>query len=495
MARFGFCGPAYTSQSVTADCQSCINFYPEADESGNGKSALVLYPAPGLKLFVDLGGNQVRGQITFNGRTFVVVDSTFWEIFANGSSINRGIVAQDLNLVDMAAGPNQILIASAGLMFVFDLTTNVLTALDPVTTVANVSTVAFLDGFFVALIKNSNKIQTSALLDATTWPGLNVNEVSEFPDNVVSMAILHREVVLFGLKASVVYDDLGLSPGSPLGVNQSAGVIEQGAVALYSPVNLDNTVFWLGQDSRGAGIAWRFSGYTPVRISTHAMEFAWSRYPTIADAIGYGYQDQGHSFFVLTFPSGNATWVYDVATQLWHQRAAWNGLNFTRHLAQNHVYCFGKHLVGDFQSGKVYEMSIDFLTDNGQAIRRVRRAPHVSLEQQWMFHSQLEVILETGIGPQPPLLDGQGNPRGPMASLRWSDDGGHTWSNYHDEDMGQTGKYRTRVMFRRLGRSRDRVYELSCADPAIYRVIDAYLEATPNYKPSERISEQLRKVS
>lgn len=469
-----------------------MNWYVENDESGAGKSSQVLYPTPGLSEFVNLGGTQVRGGITFNGRTFFIADATLWEIFANGNKINRGTVAQDLSLVSMAAGPNQILIASAGIAYVFDLTTNVLTAVNPAT-LANVAAVGFLDGFFVALIKNSNKVQTSDLLDATSWPGLNTALISVFPDNVVAMAILHREVVFFGLKASTVYDDVGASPGFQLAVNQGAGVIEQGAVALNSTVNLDNTVFWLGQDSRGSDIAWRANGYTPQRISTHATEYAWSKYAMTSDAIAYGYQDQGHSFYVINFPTGNATWVYDVATQLWHQRGTWNGVSFTRHLSQIHVYSFGKHLVGDFQSGRVYDMSINYLDDAGTAIRRVRRAPHIGIEHEWMFHYQMEVLLESGLGPTPPLLDGNGNPRDPIVSLRWSDDGGHTWSNSYDTGAGQAGQYAKRVIWRRLGRTRDRVYELSTSDPFPCRIIDAYLKATPAYGVTERLVDNLRK--
>ena len=58
--------------------------------------------------------------------------------------------------------------------------------------------------------------------------------------------------------------------------------------------------------------------------------------------------------------------------------------------------------------------------------------------------------------------------RVPKVLLRWSDDGGHTWSNYYDREMGALGEYWTRVIWRRLGMTtklRDRVYELSGSDP------------------------------
>jgi hypothetical protein len=268
-------------------------------------------------------------------------------------------------------------------------------------------------------------------------------------------------------------------------------------------VRLDNSVFWLGADDRGAGIGWRAQGYSPARISNHAVEAAWAAYSTIADAIGYSYQDQGHSFWVLYFPSANKTWVYDVATQMWHERSfrAGGSAVDTAHRSQCHVYAFGRHLVGDWGGGNAYQMAVpqvngsgwSFVTDFGNAIRRVRRAPHISMEQQWTFHHEMQVDVEAGLGPQPPLLDGAGNQRDPQLVLRWSDDGGKTWSNERVMNCGQAGAFKTRAIARRLGRSRDRIYEVSVSDPIPWRIVDAYLQATPGFTPQERLVSQLRK--
>lgn len=157
------------------------------------------------------------------------------------------------------------------------------------------------------------------------------------------------------------------------------------------------------------------------------------------------------------------------------------------------MFAFGKHLVGDNQSGNIYQMSISLFDNFGNLIHRVRRAPHISTEMEWAVHNELWIDMETGIGPQPPLLDGSGNARDPIASLRWSSDMGRTWSNYHDLGAGQAGQYRTRVHIHRLGRARDRVYELTVSDPIPWRILDAYLQADPGYAPTERLTSQLRK--
>ena len=85
--------------------------------------------------------------------------------------------------------------------------------------------------------------------------------------------------------------------------------------------------------------------------------------------------------------------------------------------------------------------------------------------------------------------------REPQVMLRWSDDGGHTWSNEYAVGAGMAGNFRRRVEWRRLGRSRDRVYEISVTDPIPWRVVDAYLFTTPSNQPVQRYAAQLAKVA
>jgi hypothetical protein len=66
----------------------------------------------------------------------------------------------------------------------------------------------------------------------------------------------------------------------------------------------------------------------------------------------------------------------------------------------------------------------------------------------------------------------------PQVMLRWSDDGGHTWSNEHWRSIGRIGEYGQRAIWRRLGMTmklRDRVYELSGTDSVKMVIIDAEL--------------------
>ena len=592
-----------------------MNMYVENVESQMGRGPLSLYPTPGLNLVYQLGGAPMRGIITHQARTFAVQGTILWELLAGGGTVNRSTVPvpSDGRPVSMAGGGTQLLIASQQRTYVFDLVANTLTEVT-----ANVGSpvaqVGYSDGFFLALIagtaSQSSKVQASKALDATTWPGASATVVSVFSDQAVGFFVDHREMWIFGPKAIQPYYDSGNFP-FPFDIIQGA-YIEEGLGAPFGVCKADNSLFWITSSiERGNGKIVRANGYQPTRVSNHALEYALQGYSTISDCVAYSYQDQGHEFAVFSFPTAGKTWVYDAATAMWHERAFWDTVSatFKQHRAMFHTFNFGQHLVGDPTTGNVYQMAIpvqvgggyQFVSDFGQAIRRVRRAPHISREQQYIAYRELQVDVETGLGPVPPLqgtgtpttiyladangvtwavnvsdigdlkvappVGGSPNPgllffndsggdgtswqitvsilgvlqpipvtanpnyplsqimvsntgltiwqffvtdlggglavlktsktgivtRGPQMILRWSNDSAHTWSNDHAKDCGQAGEYIKRVIWRRLGVARDRVYEISMTDAIPWRIVDAYLKADPEYGPQERLTKELAK--
>jgi hypothetical protein len=250
-------------------------------------------------------------------------------------------------------------------------------------------------------------------------------------------------------------------------------------VAAFSVAKLDNGLFWLGTDARGQGIVYRANGYTGQRVSTHAIEYAIAQYGNISDAVAYTYQQEGHAFYVLTFPTGNATWVYDVATQAWHERAGWDNGAFTRHRSNCQCNFIGNTIVGDFENGNIYKMTLDVYADYDEPqkwLRSWRALPSGQNNLKRTAHHSLQLDCESGTG----LADGQGDD--PQVMLRWSDDGGHTWSNEHWSPMGKIGAYYQRVFWRRLGMTlklRDRVYEVSGTDPVKVAIMGAELILSP----------------
>jgi hypothetical protein len=224
---------------------------------------------------------------------------------------------------------------------------------------------------------------------------------------------------------------------------------------------------------------YRANGYTGQRISTHAVEWQIQQYTDMSDAIGYTYQQDGHAFYVLVFPNADTTWVYDVSTQAWHERAGWTNGSFTRHRSNCQVAFNGEVAVGDFENGNIYAFDMSVYADDGAIqkwLRSWRALPTGQNNLKRTAQHGLQLECESGVG----LNLGQGED--PEVMLRWSDDGGHTWSNENWAKMGKIGEYYRRVFWRRLGMTlklRDRVYEVSGTDPVKIAIMGAELLISP----------------
>jgi hypothetical protein len=469
--RFPFISGTYQSQSPTANAERTICWYPELIESGTGKNRVVLYPTPGVTAFATLTSTPSRAMFSQNDRVFAVGGTAFDEIASNGTVTNRGTVATDSNPATICSNGDaghQVFVTSGGHGYIFDLVSNAFT--EVLTDGAHVG--GFLDGYFVSLNTATATMQLSNLENGLVWDSTMVAQRNTAADRWVSMLISHREIWCFGSQRTDCWYNSGaaLFPFVPI----PGAFIDQGIVAPWSAAILDNTVFWLGASDQGGSVVYRAEGYTPRRISTHAIEYAFAGYSTISDAIGWAYTDQGHAFYVLSFPTAGATWVYDVATQMWHERPWWNATTslYEAARAQWHAYAWGKHLVGDRSSGAVSVLSASALTDvAGAAIRRVRQAPHLCTEMEWQFYHRAQLDLEVALAT--------GGVTNPQINLSWSDDSTKTWSTEHAAAAGPAAAYRQRVIWRRLGRSRDRIFRVTAIDAIPWRLIDMYFQLTP----------------
>ena len=466
-------GQSYVARSVNAADSRMVNLFPEATPQA-GKTAGFLNRAPGLRLLATLGTGPIRGLWSPdpNGLyAYVVSGNTFYRIDTSYTAQAFGYVA-GTGQVSMADNGTQLFIASNPDGYIFNMTTLIFS---PITDVdfPGAVTVGYLDGYFVFNEPNSQRVWTTVLLDGSSVDPLDFASAEGSPDGLVSLIIDHREAWLFGTNSVEVWYDAG-NAGFPLTRIQGA-YNEIGCVAAYSVAKLDNGVFWLGGDARGEGIVYRTNGYTGQRVSTHAVEWQIQQYGDISDAIGYTYQQDGHAFYVLIFPSAGATWVYDVATDNWHERAAWVNGEYTRHRSNCQMAFNHEVIVGDYNDGRVYAFDLETYSDDDQPQRWLRSWRALPQDQNTLVRTaqhSLQLDAETGVG----LNSGQGDI--PEAMLRWSDDGGHTWSNEHWSSMGAIGAYGTRTFWRRLGMTnklRDRVYEVSGTDPVKIAIVGANL--------------------
>lgn len=466
-------GQAYVARSVNAADNRMVNLFPEATPE-NGKDVGFLNRAPGLRLLATVGSGPVRGMWQYGGYGYVVSSNTLYRVDAAWNATVLGTVSGS-GPVSMTDNGTQLFVACNPLSYIYNATTGVFAQItDP--DFAGAVTVGYIDGYFVFNQPNSQTIWVTQLLDGTSVDPLEFASAEGSPDNLVGLIVDHREVWLFGTNSVEVWYDSG-NVNFPLERIQGA-FNEIGCAAPYSIAKLDNGLFWLGSDARGNGIVYRANGYTGQRVSTHAIEFAIQSYANISDAFAYTYQQEGHAFYVLTFPTGNATWVYDVATGAWHERAAFYNGQFSRHASSCQMSFNNEIVVGDCASGNLYAFDLDVYADNGGAqrwLRSWRAIPSGQNNLKRTAQHSLQLDCETGVG----LNTGQGSD--PQAMLRWSDDGGHTWSNEHWASMGAIGASGTRTFWRRLGMTdklRDRVYEVSGSDPVKVAIIGAELSVS-----------------
>lgn len=466
-------GQSYVARSVNAADNVMINLFPETT-GVEGKEAGFLNRAPGLRLLATIGRGPIRALWSHqtNGEdAYVVSGNELFKIDLSYNATKLGDIA-GTGPVSIADNGTQLFFATNPKGYIYDEIANTFAEItDP--DFPGAATVGFVDGYFVFNQPDTQKLWVTSLYDGTMVDPLDFASAEGAPDDIVAVNVDHREIWVFGTNSIEVWYDAGTSP-FPLQRIQGA-FNELGCIAPYSVAKLDNSLFWLGNDARGYGMVYRANGYNGARVSTHAIEYAIQSYGDVTDAIAYTYQQEGHSFYVLTFPTANKTWVFDVSTGAWHERASFDNGVLTRHRSNCQMNFQSQTVVGDYLNGNLYALDLNTYDDNGAVqkwIRSWRALPSGQNNLKRTAQHSLQLDCESGVG----IDVGQGSD--PQVMLRWSDDGGHTWSNEHWTSMGKIGQYFRRAIWRRLGMTtklRDRVYEVSGTDPVKVVIMGAEL--------------------
>ena len=340
------------------------------------------------------------------------------------------------------------------------------------------SIVDIVDNYFVYNRPNTQQWAASNLLSPITY-GLSYASKFTGPDNLVSLVCDHGQVYLLGEQTSEVWADQGTFPFAFQRIPGSSS--QHGLAAANSIARLGNSFAYVAKNNRGQAEIVIMTGYFPQRISTHAVENTLVN-ESISDAIAYTYQLEGHECYVVTFPSLDITWVYDITTQLWH-KWLWTDSqnNYHRHRSNCSAFFQNVVLVGDWQNGQIYQLDPNNYTDNSDSIRRLRRCPHLTTDLQRQYFDELQIQFQPGVGLEgitDPPLNAETIGANPQAMLRWSSDGGSTWSNEHWSGIGKVGRYKNRIIWRRLGWARDRIYEVVVTDPINAVIVSANLKAS-----------------
>jgi len=410
---------------------------------------------------------------TMNGRTFAVIGAGFYELFHTATATKHGAVAHDGRLAYITTngvGGDQVGIASGGNFYSFDLTTDTLSA--PILT-AEAHQLGMLDGYGIAFDQTDHKILLSELNDFSTWDPTQFAIRSSAPDNWQAMCVNPPDVWLIGGTSGDVWFDAGAYP-FPFAPRPGAS-FPYGIAAPFSIAAAGDSVLWLAQTLDGLGPVVRARGYTPIPVSSLALETALARYQrtsVITNAEAMVFQRAGHVFYVLRFPSVPATWVYNLRTNQWHECGKWiSALNRYDVWSPRVVTtAFGKQLIGEATSGSIAVMDETVATElDGTAIRRVRIPPALTVRDGGRgFVDRFELDIQTGVG----TLSGQG--ANPVAALRVSHDYGQTWGNERTRPIGKIGQTEQKTFWLNCGSSeKSWVPEIVITDPVPVRIVGA----------------------
>ena len=346
--------------------------------------------------------------------------------------------------------------------------------------------VAFIEGWLIFNQPNSRTFYTTGPTPyQMLMPGAFYALKDSSTDNIVALQENERELYIVGERTSEVWYNAGLTN---FAFSRIPGVGPQmGCSAPYSLARVGEKLMWLAQNEQGQNMVVMNNQYSWERVSTHAIEHALASYPLVSDAIGWGYEEEGHMFYVLTFPTADITWSLDYTTYMksgqtfgWHKRLSYDPVGGVYHRDRANCFMnFGDvRIVGDYQTGQLHQLSRQFYTDAGFPLKAVRRTPHIWQQENRgrLSFSQLQIEFTPGVG----LQTGQGS--SPQVMLRWSDDGGFTWGNEVWASIGNAGATKHRAIWYLLGSAnvRDRVWEASITDPVPRDAIGATCFAEAN---------------
>jgi hypothetical protein len=464
--KFNFLGGQHKGFSKNQNSQETVNMFLEVDPSEDNK--LTLYRVDGKKAFLTLPTAPIYGMYEFREILYVVAGAYLYKVLNDFSYTTIGAIDLQFDTTITANNAGQVCFNSGvtNKAYVYNTNTGVLAQITD-TAFYGSPRVDYLDGYGVFIRPNTQEFYVSAYNDFLTFDGLEFNSNGSDPDNLVTGIVDHRELVLFGRKTTSFWFAV---EGTTFSLDRRQGAdMEVGCAADLSVAKIDNTVFFLGSNAYGSGLVYKLNQYTPQIISNRGIEYLINTFERVDDAFAYTYQKNGHSFYVLTFPTANKTLVYDAAIQdndlAWSVRETY-GLGRDR--ASCYAFAFGKHLVGDFVSGVLYELDENTHTDAGLPIAWSRTCAHIISDFKRIKHKEVVLNFETGVG----LEDGTD----PLVYLTYSDDGGHSYITPREASLGVIGQRKNRVMWARLGNSRDRVYKVLGSEPVKTVLMGGYID-------------------
>lgn len=490
---------AYKARSIIANAQRCANLFPESNPP-DSPFPFTFYPRPGLTSIAQAPNmGRTRGLYkTSKGGLFGAFGNRLYAIDSGWRFKELGSIRDGLGPVYMGDNGQFLVVGTGQPKTGYKVKLDTLDFSDDVgENWLGATGIGYLDTFMVYSKPNSNSFYTS-LSNTLTMDPLYIAGKVGAPDPLQTLITVHREIWLLGTLTSEVWFNNGAAAFPFAAI--SGVFVEHGCIAPASVVKHGLVIFWLSQDKDGKAIVVLGAEYQAKRISTYAMEDEISDYRRIDDAVGMITQIKGHVFYVLTFPTADKTWVFDMMEGLWHEWVWIDGDGKEhRHRAGAMAFAHGRHICADWENGTIYEMSTGVFDDDRTPIVYRRGFPHMFNSSSRVLYPRFIAEMEAGNTPgglqyrdKYDFNNDFGNDfdvydpakdiyyeADPKVWLRWSDDRGRSWSNPVGQSLGKTGKYATSIQWTRLGMARDRVFELFWSNPTKTALNGASVEAVP----------------
>jgi len=507
MSKLPLRAGAYSARSPIAGATRCINLFPEANpEDIDPESPFTHYPRA---LLPPLGRPAIpgRGRGVFrvsNGDLYGVVGPNVYYIDPNWTFNLIGAIANRFTPVFMADngqsnGNAIVLVDGSPFGYQINMSSRQMSQIVDVTGLFTGATrVDFFDTFFTFNQVGTNNWYTS-LSEQVAFNALDLASKGTFGDPIQTLIMIQHNLWLVGTMTSEPWFDAGnaIFPFEQV----FSQLVPHGTIAPYSVCAADVNGFWLSQDKDGRAIMLKIEGYAAKRISTFALEDEWLTYPRVDDAICYTYQQGGHTFVVIHFPSADKSWGYDLATNQWHDRVSIDN-NGTMHREKVAFHAFvgppyvNTNVVQDWQTGQIYALDQNVFTDAGQPMPCIRSFPHIVNEMKRVSIPALVIDMQTGSQPNTgeaaqflsPWSSGfssgfgplQVNPA-PQIGVRMSKDGGQTWGNFRLKDMIGSGHDRSLLRWRGWGQGRDIAIEVAWSAPFLTGLNQAFFDPVPHH--------------
>lgn len=459
-------GGSIAGKSLVVTAQRRLNCYYE-NRPDKDKSPIAVYGTPGMRLQFALGAqvSPLRGAIGTKTNLYSAIGNAFLVSSPQGViSTNLPNLNTRAGLVSFAINPTQVLVVDGtnGYIFASGALTQIAAAGFP----NGAQTATMLDLYFIVEIPGTQQFAVSGFSDGTTWSALSYASAASYQDVTMAVDSYQSTLLVFCSLHIEFWQNVGATP-QPFAPIKSA-TREWGLAAVFSRAHAADTVLFLAASPQGGYSVCQITGFDVKPVSTPDLDYIFSTFATVSDATALTYRADQHTFYQLTFPTANRSFIYDCTTGMWGETQSGTTPGYAkRHLGNLSVNVAGIQLISDFANNNLYVPDPATYQDNGQTLPRLIVTKHHTRDFNVFSVDELYLDMETGVG----LVAGQGS--NPQLQVTCSKNDGRTPGTPRLTPLGALGNYGRMPPLRRWGSARTFTWSLYMTDPVKFAMTAA----------------------